>query len=577
MLKPLCVVKANGDTVGNFQLPSESLVEDLREGIAKSGGPPALFQQLLCGDKELQDGQKLSEVCQTDVIHLLLTLPPAREDISVRWKEVEDTDQLLEELRISDAKRKRQWQQIMPSPRVAACAVEPVTGLVVLIGAKLEELEGQTRFRQGYGCYHPQDSNSEWIVEYGNFVEPEMVVVPMSAPPFDVPLVEGHPLRTTVELQVMESAQGYPMPSLGMGIALVREEPCDPSCRMFLVAFELMPKVLCETQIPGSGDVQAMCLDRSDRSSSDVFWVDRNVGGGLRCKSFQLRTGKAATCLFELAGEKRVTSIAKVKGKILLTRAGHHSIEIFDLKGVWIMRLGDPTTRGCQDGEADKVRFWFPVWPERLIAAAYGLVHKDSSPLITGAEGIFIYSGGVLMKLAEDFSVRKVMSVREELWMTDGDEGTPAFPEMCNVVGFHDNYLYRVLVRTDDREEVILRRLKCKDSLRQPRSVLRDSAVGIWPALTHERMSIEHAEQSNQVNVKPGYYDEKSRDTWDGNLRWLREPWLWDECGRPAEQLARGLRMHPSGILCLPPENDGTSFRGAREKRWEESTAIFID
>ena len=31
-------------------------VEDLREGIAKSGGPPALFQQLLCGDKELQEG-----------------------------------------------------------------------------------------------------------------------------------------------------------------------------------------------------------------------------------------------------------------------------------------------------------------------------------------------------------------------------------------------------------------------------------------------------------------------------------------------------------------------------------------
>jgi len=25
------------------------------------------------------------------------------------------------------------------------------------------------------------------------------------------------------------------------------------------------------------------------------------------------------------------------------------------------------------------------------------------------------------MKLAEDFSVRKVTSVREELWMTDGD------------------------------------------------------------------------------------------------------------------------------------------------------------
>lgn len=32
-------------------------VEDLREGITKSGGPPALFQQLLCGDKELQEGK----------------------------------------------------------------------------------------------------------------------------------------------------------------------------------------------------------------------------------------------------------------------------------------------------------------------------------------------------------------------------------------------------------------------------------------------------------------------------------------------------------------------------------------
>lgn len=40
----------------------------------------------LVGLKCCQDGQRLSEVCQTDVIHLLLTLPPAREDISVRCR-----------------------------------------------------------------------------------------------------------------------------------------------------------------------------------------------------------------------------------------------------------------------------------------------------------------------------------------------------------------------------------------------------------------------------------------------------------------------------------------------------------
>ena len=35
-------------------------VEDLREGIAKGGGPPAVFQQLLCGDKELQERHVLT-------------------------------------------------------------------------------------------------------------------------------------------------------------------------------------------------------------------------------------------------------------------------------------------------------------------------------------------------------------------------------------------------------------------------------------------------------------------------------------------------------------------------------------
>jgi len=51
----------------------------------KKLGFPFLIAELVAL-KCCQDGQKLSEVCQTDVIHLLLTLPPAREDISVRCR-----------------------------------------------------------------------------------------------------------------------------------------------------------------------------------------------------------------------------------------------------------------------------------------------------------------------------------------------------------------------------------------------------------------------------------------------------------------------------------------------------------
>eukprot|EP00435_Cladocopium_sp_Y103_P071427 s819_g37.t1 len=134
-----------------------------------------------------------------------------------------------------------------------------------------------------------------------------------------------------------------------------------------------------------------------------------------------------------------------------------------------------------------------------------GFTHKDSSPLIMGPSGsIFVYSGGVLMKISDDLSsAKKVMSVREELWLTEGDEGTPQFPEVCSVIGVHDGYLYRVLIRTDYREEVILRRLKCEDSLRRPRSLLRENAPVIWPGITDGRILVDPRRDAGDTGVYP--------------------------------------------------------------------------
>lgn len=567
----LSVVKASGDLVGKFRISRDALVDELRVEIHKAGGPPALFQQLLCGHEELKDGEPLGAHChEGDTLQLLLCLPrnSAAEDIAVDWMEIQHTDQLLEELTIRDTQAK--FETVMPKQRVAAVGLEANTGLVVLLGTGLKEVpddelvEGKGK---GKGGKDGKGKGGKDGTEYYNFVPPQMLVVPPAAPPFDVPLTLDHPLRRAVEFQVVECRQGYPLPSLGICVAMVREYPWDASCRMFLVAFELVPELLVDTVVPSCADCQSFCLD-----GQEVLWIDRDDREVLRCKRADVRKGSSSE-LFQLEGTTRVTSIATASDKILLTRAKSHSVEVFDSGGNWLMRLGDHT-RGCQDGEAAQVRFWFPVWSERLVDGPYGFTHKDSSPLIMGPAGsIFVYSGGVLMKISDDLSsAKKVMSVREELWLTERDEGTPQFPEVCSVIGVHDGYLYRVLIRTDWREEVILRRLKCEDSLRQPRSVLRERAPMMWPAITDGRILVDDTfgYGLSHPNVKPHYYDEKSRDTWDGNCRWLGEPWLWDECGRPPN--AKDLHMDGNGRLFFPGEREGED-----RPRCKESRRIFSD
>merc|ERR1712060_874791 len=101
---------------------------------------------------------------------------------------------------------------------------------------------------------------------------------------------------------------------------------------------------------------------------------------------------------------------------------------------------------------------------------------------------LFVYSGDVLMSLAADLSSAfKVSSMREELWLTEEDEGTPEFPVTCNVIGVHKGKVYRSLVRTDYREEVLIRRLAVSNELRQARSKIRIAAPSLWPNLTEKR------------------------------------------------------------------------------------------
>ena len=147
------------------------------------------------------------------------------------------------------------------------------------------------------------------------------------------------------------------------------------------------------------------------------------------------------------------------------------------------MTLGDPSRRGCADGAADALMFWFPRCENFDGALTY------SRPLIPSPHGaVFVHTGGVLMRLSEDLSsATKVSSMRQELWLLDNDEGTPEYPTSCNVFGVHDEKVYKALVRTDYRGERLVRRLQISADLRQSRSQIRKAAQ-LWPSINEERL-----------------------------------------------------------------------------------------
>lgn len=134
-----------------------------------------------------------------------------------------------------------------------------------------------------------------------------------------------------------------------------------------------------------------------------------------------------------------------------------------------------------------------------------------------------MYSGGVLMQLASDLaSATKVTSMREELWLTDRDDpgipgDTPEYPVVGGVFGVHGSKVYRSLVHCTSDHNVRIRRLEASAMLRQPRSQIRKVAPQLWPK----------AEQM-QKDERPLHYEEKDRDIYDGNIRWIWDEWLWE-------------------------------------------------
>ena len=108
-------------------------------------------------------------------------------------------------------------------------------------------------------------------------------------------------------------------------------------------------------------------------------------------------------------GQKRVTSLSYVEASnaLLLTLAGDHAIYIYTkASSGWqcAAQLGDPSKRGCADGPAAKLRFWFPT-------SDLSMTLMDSRPLIPGPKGkVYIHSGGALLLLAEDFSSARTIS-----------------------------------------------------------------------------------------------------------------------------------------------------------------------
>jgi len=378
---------------------------------------------------------------------------------------------------------------------------------------------------------------------YMNDTRSSVLVLPPGADPFFLDLERNHAIITAVEMHIAACKPEFPFPSLGVGVAIATGDAYRNTGPLRLYSFELCPSDLYWTQLSNDdADCEAVCLDRG-ATPPRVLAAELRPDGKRAIVFRQLRAGSSGVHLDEFCASsvglaaKRVTSIAwcPASAAVLLTCAGEHAVRIYrKAVGGWEMAslLGDPESRGCQDGPASEVRFWFPSLDEKLVEVAYGALGCDSCPLLPGPQGtIFVYSGGVLMSLASDLSsAHKVTSMREELWMMEDDEGTPTFPAVGNAFGVHQGKVYRRLCRTDYTEEVLIRRLEISDQLRQGRSSLRRTATRIWPNITENgRWDIgEKGPDYYGVDTpaRPRLCHEEDRDKWDGNSRWLHDEWL---------------------------------------------------
>lgn len=245
-----------------------------------------------------------------------------------------------------------------------------------------------------------------------------------------------------------------------------------------------------------------------------------------------------------LGHSKRITSIAWVgaetSSSVLFTISGSHTIEIYRNAGEgWQPVAVVGGSRGCQDGPLNQCLFWFPC-PDLRVPV------DDSHPLITGQDGaVFVYSGGVLMKLSCDLTTAtKVASMRQELWLTESDEGTPEFPDIHGVYGVYADKIYRGLTQNFGEGGWLIRRLQISTICFAPRQAIRRTAPKLWPNLTeHKVFDINDPDPDapkpicggKKKSVRPLKYNEEDRDRWDGDCRWMWDDYLWEGCEMPLQ------------------------------------------
>jgi len=289
-------------------------------------------------------------------------------------------------------------------------------------------------------------------------------------------------------------------------------------------------------------DFEAVWLDRSVFPAKAVC-AERHPDGTQHVSTRQLRTGAVEKlfCIPSAGGCKRITSIAWTTGEasafVLFTTAGSHTVSIYNNMGAegWQAMAVIGGGRGNQDGPADQCLFWFPCEEQRVL-------YDDSHPLVQGQDGsIFVYSGGVLMKFASDLSsATKFSSMRQELWITDGDEGTPEFPDVYRVLGVHEDKIYRLLKAVFGGGGWLVRRLQTSALLRRPRREIRRVAPELWPNITeHKTFDLNDSDPDapkpccggHEPSQRPARYNKEDMDRWDGDPRWIHDDFLKDGGG----------------------------------------------
>ncbi|CAE7252971.1 unnamed protein product, partial [Symbiodinium microadriaticum] len=395
-----------------------------------------------------------------------------------------------------------------------------------------------------------------------------LIILRSEGKPVEVPLDVDHPLHWDIpeppEILAVEAVQGFPIPSFGVAVARI-----FIGSKVHLISMELCPAVIKWQRLTASSTrCEAACLDRENLRT--IFVQAGPAGRDVVFAPLRADKESEQVDKFHLTGElpdKTVSSIAwsSASSSLLLTFVGEHAIRVYQKIGsAWqaAMTLGDPSRRGCADGEADQLMFWFPKCDNFDGELTY------SRPLIAGPSGaVFVHSGGVLMRLAANLSSAiKATSMREELWLLESDEGTPQYPYPYNVCGVHRDRMYRALRQTDYRGGLLVRRLQLSPDLRQGRSRIRDTAPALWPPLNENRVTdaafVDEERRMCQRALRPVRYYEEDRDKWDGNPRWLGDGWLWRKAEIPED-----VRVTSRGRLV-----DFAQWR--QRKQWEEAEEL---